>query len=67
MPTAIETVPPTQNLTGSFNGQNVRLRRITVEEYDAMIESGVFDENDRVELLNGAIMEKMPKALNHEL
>ena len=61
MSAVIETVSQTQNLIGNFNGQNVKLRRITVEEYDAMIESGVFDENDQVELLNGAIVEKMPK------
>lgn len=65
MSAVIETVPQTQNLTGNFNGQNVKLRRITVEEYDAMIESGVFDENDQVELLNGAIVEKMPKEPKH--
>lgn len=61
MPTVIENSPQTQPLIGNFNGQNVNLRRITVEEYDAMIASGVLDENDRVELLNGAIVEKMPK------
>ena len=65
MSVVIESVPQTQNLIGNFNGQNVKLRRITVEEYDAMIESGVFDENDQVELLNGAIVEKMPKGNNH--
>lgn len=65
MSAVIETVPQTQNLIGNFNGQNVKLRRITVEEYDAMIESGVFDENDQVELLNGAILEKMPKGPKH--
>lgn len=26
-----------------------------------MIESGIFDENDQIELLNGVIIEKMPK------
>lgn len=52
-------------LIGNFNGQNLRLRRISVEEYDEMIKIGVFDENDEVELLNGAIVEKMPKGTNH--
>ncbi len=52
-------------LMGSFNGHNLRLRRISVEEYDEMIKIGVFDENDDVELLNGAIVEKMPKGTNH--
>lgn len=65
MSAVTETVPQTQYLTGNFNGQTLKLRQITVEEYDAMIESGVFDENDQVELLNGAIVEKMPKGNKH--
>lgn len=60
--TPISSVP---TLTGNFNGQTLKLRQITVAEYDQMIESGVFDENDRVELLNGAIVEKMPKGSKH--
>lgn len=65
MAAVIETSTPAQTLTGNFNGQTLKLRQITVEEYDQMIESGVFDENDRVELLNGAIVEKMPKGKKH--
>lgn len=60
-----ETVSQTHNLTGNFNGQTLKLRQITVEEYDAMIENGVFNEDDKVELLNGAIIEKMPKGNKH--
>lgn len=56
------SIPP---LIGNFNGQNLKLRQITVEQYDAMIENGVFDENDQIELLNGVIIEKMPKGTNH--
>jgi Uma2 family endonuclease len=65
MSAVIETVPQAQSLTGNFNGQTLKLRQITVEEYDAMIENGVFDESDKVELLNGAIVEKMPKGTKH--
>lgn len=65
MSAVTETVPQIQNLTGNFNGQTLKLRQITVEEYDAMIENGVFDEDDKVELLNGAIVEKMPKGPKH--
>jgi Uma2 family endonuclease len=65
MSAVIEIPQSVQPLTGNFNGQTLQLRRITVKEYDAMIESGVFDENDRIELLNGAIVEKMPKGPNH--
>ena len=65
MSAVIETSTPAQTLTGNFNGQTLKLRQITVEEYDQMIESGVFNENNRVELLNGAIVEKMPKGTKH--
>lgn len=65
MSAVIETSTPVQSLTGNFNGQTLNLRQITVEEYDAMIESGIFDENDKFKLLNGAIIEKMPKGKKH--
>lgn len=65
MSAVTETASQTQYLTGNFNGQTLKLRQITVEEYDAMIENGVFDEDDKVELLNGAIVEKMPKGSKH--
>jgi len=65
MAAVIETSTPAQTLTGNFNGQTLKLYQITVQEYDQMIESGVFDENDRVELLNGAIVEKIPKGKKH--
>jgi Uma2 family endonuclease len=37
----------------------------TVETYDSMIEKGILTENDNVELLNGAIINKMPKGTKH--
>jgi hypothetical protein len=65
----MSTVPEISTLTppliGNFNGQNLKLRRITVEEYDSMIKIGVFDEDEQVELLNGAILEKKPKGTKH--
>ncbi len=42
-----------------------QLRRLSVEVYDSMIENGILTENDNVELLNGAIIEKMPKGEKH--
>lgn len=65
MSAVIETSTSVQILTGNFNGQTLKLRQITVEEYDQMIENGVFDENDQFELLNGAIVEKIPKGKKH--
>lgn len=65
MSSVTEITPSMPILTGNFNGQNLKLRQITVEEYDEMIKNGVFDENDQVELLNGAIVEKMSKGTKH--
>ena len=61
MSAVIEILPTVQQLSGNFNGEILKLRQITVEEYDLMIESGVFDEDDQIELLSGVIIEKMPK------
>ncbi len=58
MPTVIETTQLAESLFGIFDGQNLKLRQISVKEYDVMIKNGVFDEDDRIELLNGAIIEK---------
>lgn len=65
MSIVIETSHLVEPLFGVFDGQNLKLRQISVKEYDAMIKNGVFDENDRIELLNGAIIEKMPKGTKH--
>ena len=43
----------------------VKPRLITVSEYDRMIEAGIYTENDRIELLNGKIIETMPKGPKH--
>ena len=43
----------------------VKPRLITVSEYDRMIEAGIYTENDRIELLNGEIVEIMPKGPKH--
>ena len=39
--------------------------RYTVEEYEAMTERGELTENDRVELIRGEIIEKMPIGSSH--
>ena len=39
--------------------------RFTVERYDAMIDAGILDENDRVELIRGEIVPKMPIGDRH--
>lgn len=39
--------------------------RFTVDEYEQMIETGVLTEDDRVELIRGEIVEKMPIGDRH--
>jgi hypothetical protein len=41
------------------------VRRFSVKEYDAMIEHSILTTEDRVELLNGEIINKMPKGPQH--
>lgn len=62
---AVIEISSIQPAIGNSNNQPLKLRQITVAEYDLMIESGVFDENDQIELLNGVIIEKMPKGTKH--
>ena len=43
----------------------VKPHLITVAEYDRMIEAGIYTENDRIELLNGEIIELTSKKAKH--
>lgn len=47
------------------NGQVFNARLITVVQYDEMIEHGILTTEDRVELLDGVIIEKIPKGIKH--
>ncbi len=47
------------------NGQVFNARLISVTQYDEMIEHGILTTEDTVELLNGVIIEKMPKGIKH--
>ena len=38
----------------------VKRHRFTVEEYHKMVEAGIFGEDDRVELLDGEVLEMSP-------
>ncbi len=52
-------------ITRPSTTNGVKPHLITVAEYDQMIELGVYTENDRIELLNGEIIELMPKGPKH--
>jgi Uma2 family endonuclease len=43
------------------------LTRISVEQYHRMIDSGAFGEDDPIELLEGLVVDKMPKRRPHSL
>ena len=65
MNTVLE-ITKTSLITEVFqNGQVLHARLISVEEYDRMIEHGILTTEDKVELLNGVIIEKMPKGIKH--
>jgi len=49
------------------NGQIFNARLISVEEYDLMIKYEILTAADKVELLNGVIIKKMPKGTKHAL
>ena len=40
-------------------------RRITVDEYHRMVEAGVFDEDERIELLDGLLVPMSPQSPDH--
>jgi Uma2 family endonuclease len=52
-------------ISKTISNNGVRPRLITVNEYDRMIEAGIYTENDHIELLNGEIIELMPKGPKH--
>lgn len=59
MSAVLERIVPQTTTNG------VKHHLITVSEYDRMIEAGVYTENDHIELLNGEIIEIMPKGPKH--
>src|SRR5438128_3370052 len=56
----------TGTYVGGFNPPPFPVRRFTVDEYHRMIQAGVLTENDRVELLEGWIVPKMPHNPPHD-
>jgi Uma2 family endonuclease len=42
-----------------------RLARLTVDQYEAMVESGVFTKRDRFTLVNGFMVAKVPRSPHH--
>jgi hypothetical protein len=65
MSAVINPPAPPQNAPAKGNGARPTTRRFSVKEYDAMIAHGILTTEDRVELLNGEIIDKMPKGPKH--
>src|SRR2546426_7440926 len=42
-------------------------RRFTVEDFHKMLDAGIFDEDDRVELIDGEIVQMAPIKMPHAL
>jgi Uma2 family endonuclease len=60
----IQQTASEQNTNG-VSTAGVKPHPISVAVYDKMIEHGIFDENDNLELLNGVLIEKMTKGIRH--
>jgi Uma2 family endonuclease len=58
MPTMTPTQPPSRWI-------RKRLARLTVDQYEAMVASGVFTKHDRFTLINGFLVAKVPKSPRH--
>ncbi len=43
----------------------MNISQMTVKEYDSLIEKGIFTKYDRIELLNGTVVQKMSKSPVH--
>ncbi len=71
--TTITTRPGTQEERGSRGHSPVRggpprgrvPYRLSVEQYEAMVASGAFKKEDRLELIEGSLVEKTTKGPNH--
>src|SRR4051812_20339484 len=57
--------PPAGSLAHPFTEWQPSLRLLTTSEYEQMIAAGIFNEDDRVELLEGVIVEMSPKGTKH--
>jgi len=47
------------------DNEKFTVHRLRVEDYEKMIEYGIFDEDDKIELWEGVLVEMSPKNVNH--
>ncbi len=54
-----------KTIAPNANGNSSNLYRLRVEDYDKMIEHGIFDEDERIELWDGVLVKMSPKGIKH--
>jgi Uma2 family endonuclease len=59
MPTIAPVMPPAGTGGGGPGWIPSRIRRMTVEEYERMVDSGIIPSRNRFHLINGYVVEKM--------
>lgn len=52
----MSTIAPTQSAPPLWMPSPVDVYRLTVDQYDRMVESGALGEDDPIELLNGVLV-----------
>ena len=52
-------------MTSTMGSTALKVHRITVAEFEAMIAAGVYGKRDRIELIDGRLVEKMTKGERH--
>ncbi len=62
---AVLEIPKQAVLTKAEVNGAPKLYEMTVEKYHQLIEAGIFSENDKVELIEGRIVEMSPKGVLH--
>ena len=67
MAVVLERVAPTkpENAPTEYSSDELEFRRINLEEYQRLVEIGFFDEDERVELLEGMLVEMSPVNPRH--
>jgi Uma2 family endonuclease len=54
-----------QTTNSRSNGDDSEVYRLRVEDYEKMIEFGIFDEDEKIELWDGVLVKMSPKGIKH--
>lgn len=64
---SVTSLPPNTGASPRYALPSRPVRQFSVAEYQRMIETGTIREDERVELLDGWILEKMPRSPAHDM